>query len=526
MGSPNRSGIMKKVFGVSGAVLLSRILGLLRVRLQAEVLGGGAVASAWFLAELFPSLFRRLFGEGALGNALMPLVAELDSKYGKGSVKGALAVVFPCLGGILALIVILCSLIALLVESCLTPESNYRLYLVCKLTPTLMPYALFICLTGAVTSVLNYARSFILPAFCSLFMNIFLVGGLLWGWYSHANRSPETLEDFLMVLSVLFLLSGVFQLLFMMIQLKMVGFFPDFSNWRSHTGILKKLWELALPGLIGASAVQISFLVDRKLAFWVNDQGVAALYYVERLIDLPIGIFAVGMGQVFMARMSASAAAGDMKSLRSDMNYGLRQLFFLSIPLACSVVFFHELMLKVICLGGQYTASDLNAAQTVAFFYGSGIPFFCALKIIQPAFYARKDMKTPLYCSLSAIVINILLSISLIKPMAQGGIALATVISSLINCSMLIWFLKKKGITFGLQDVGMTLLRSLTASAVAGTLCNELLERFYTGSGRLADCCALGCTGLLFGVVYLLGSFLSQGREISELLGRFRKKRA
>ena len=521
--SSGKKGIMGKVFGVSGAVFVSRILGLCRVRLEAEILGGGAVASAWYLAFAFPNLFRRLFGEGALGNALMPIVAELDNKYGRDHARGALAVVFPCLGILLGVCVILASAAALLIGNSTLAAGNGRLRLVCMLTPILMPYAIFICLTGVITSVLNYARSFILPAFYSLLMNIFLVGGLCWGWHTHVGSSAKSLEHFLIVLSVLFLISGVLQLILMFIQLKIVGFFPDFSRWCQHTAVLKNLWQLALPGLIGASAVQISFLVDRHLAFYVNEQGVAALTYVDRLIDLPIGLFAVGMGQVFMARMTASVAAGDLEGLKSDMNYGLRQLFFLSIPLAASVCFFYELMLKVICLGGSYTMADLDAARNVALFYGSGIPFFCALKIIQPAFFARKDMKTPLYCSLTAIGINIMLSVALCRPMAQGGIALATVISSLVNCGLLIFFLKKSGITFGLRDVTVSLVRALLSSAAAGVCVKLLLERFYHGAGRAADFCALCVAGILFGVIYVLCSTVSGGKEISELSGRFRK---
>ena len=517
---------MTKIFGVSGAIFISRILGLFRVRLEAEVLGGAAIASAWQLAFSFPNLLRRLFGEGALGNALMPIVAELDTKYGRNHARGALAVVFPVLGVILALCVIVSSAIALWVGNLVDPHTHYQVRLACLLTPLLMPYAIFICLTGAMTAVLNYARCFILPAFYSLLMNIFLVSGLFWGWYSGANASVSTLEEFLKVLSVLFLLSGFIQLILMSFQLKRVGLFPDFSNWRHHTDVLKKLWHLALPGLIGASAVQLSFLVDRYLAVFVNERGVAALTYVDRIIDLPIGLFAVAMGQVFMARMTASVAAGDTESLKEDINYALRQLLFLSIPLACSVCFFYELMLKIICLGGRYTMEDLDAARTVAIFYGSGIPFFCALKIIQPAFYARKDMKTPLYCSLTAIAVNIVLSVALIKPLAQGGIALATVFSSCINCTMLVLFLRKAGITFGLKDVSCTLFRSLIAAIAAGAVCKYLLMRFYHGSGRFADICALGAVGALFGVIYLAVNILSRGREFAEMAGRFRKKRS
>jgi putative peptidoglycan lipid II flippase len=208
------------------------------------------------------------------------------------------------------------------------------------------------------------------------------------------------------------------------------------------------------------------------------------------------------------------------------MNDSLRQLWFCTIPLGAGVIFFHELLLKIICLGGQYSMSDLDAARQVAIFYGCGIPFFCALKIILPAFFARKDMKTPLYASLTAIVSNAILSIALSRVLEQGGIALATAISSAIHCTLLAVFLKKAGIGIDFRNTGLTLVRSLLASAVAGVGINMLLERFYHGSGRLADIIALSAVCASFGIVYLVCSFVTGSREISEVIKRFRKKSA
>lgn len=522
--SERSRGIMGKVFGVSGAIIASRVLGLLRVRLEAEVLGGGAIASAWHLAFALPNLLRRLLGEGALGNALMPIVAEIDEKEGTQAARGALAVVFPCLGALLGAIVLLVAGAALIAGRFIPAGADFfRWRLVCHLVPILMPYGIFICLIGAATAVVNYARIFIFPAFCSLSMNIFLVGGLLWGWYTRANAFPEKLEEFLSLLSCLFLISGIVQLALTLLALKFSGFMPDFRNWRPHKEVLGKLWRLAAPGIVGAGAVQISFLVDRTLALWVNDQGVAALTYVDRLIDLPIAVFGVAMGQVLMARMTRSAAEGDAEGMAEEMNYGLRQLLFLCIPLAAGVIFFHELMLKVICLGGSYSMKDLDAARSAAVFYGCGVPCFCALKIIQPAFFARKDMKTPLYCSLTAIGVNIVVSIALIRPLAQGGIALATVISSLINNALLFRFLMKAGVHVEFSRIGATLLRSVCAALGAGFGVKYLADLLYHGSGRLADFCALAVAGSVFMAVYLLVSHLTGGREAANMLGRFRK---
>ena len=520
------TGFMKNFFGVSGAIFLSRILGLARVRLEAELLGGGAVASAWQLVSSYANILRRLLGEGALGTALTPIIAELEHKEGKAAVKGALAVVFPCLGVLLGAIVIIASLAAVIAGRYFTPESNFRVYLVCTLLPIVMPYAIFICMTGVVTAVLNYGKRFVLPAFCSLLMNIALVGGLTGGWYWRECEGTFDIIKFLHILSYLFLLSGVIQMVLMFIQLRWLGFFPDFFSWRKHVGVLKKLWDLALPGFIGGAALQISFLIDRNLALMINDQGVASLGYVDRLVDLPIGIFGVAMGQILMARMSRSAANGSIGELAEEMNFALRQLLFLCVPMAAGIFLFHELMLKVICLGGAYTMENLNAARRVCMFYGSGIPFFCALKIIVPAFQARQDMKTPLRCSLTAIAVNLCLSVALIKPLEQGGIALATTVSAAVHIGLLLYFLRKSGVSVEFRKVGMTLIRSIVISAAAGTAVSFGLRRFYSGSGRLADFTALAAAGGIFALFYLTGSLLTRSTEIKELLTRFNGKKS
>ena len=181
-------------------------------------------------------------------------------------------------------------------------------------------------------------------------------------------------------------------------------------------------------------------------------------------------------------------------------------------------------MLKVICLGGNYTVSDLDSSHYAAIFYGLGVPFFCALKILQPAFFARKDMKTPLHCSLCAIGLNIVLSVALLFPLKQGGIALATVISAVLNISLLIRALKKQGITLHLSETVITLARSVVLAGAIGWAIKTGVDKFYHGSGRLADFSALAIAGTVFAVFYLLGTHLTGGRELRENFSRFQRK--
>ena len=471
-------GILKSSLGVSAATFLSRVLGLVRVMLEARVLGGDTVASAWGLAFAIPNTFRRMLGEGALGTALIPLVSETEANEGPEQVRRELGVVFAVLSLILAAVVVVVAGIALglyrisffeSVRHAMPVLSSERFQLMFLLLPLLMPYAFFICLVGAIGAVLNTRRIFVIPALGALLLNFFLIGGL----YAAFRRglAGSELIGFLEFLAILVLISGAVQLLLMLLLLWKVGRFPILSRRAfRESDILGRLWRLVLPGMIGGAALQISFLVDRMLAICLGPKAVPALTYVDRIIDLPIGIYAIALGSVLTATMSRAAARGNLDELSHDLAFSLRHVYFFCIPMAVGVVFFWEPMLRILCLGGNYTSEDLMAARMVAIFYGAGIPAFCSVKVLLAPFYARKMMSTTLRYSLMAIGCNIVLNLILMWPLQQGGIALATVLGSMLNNTLLLRHLRREGIPLAGREVIMTGARSLgiaVASALA-----------------------------------------------------------
>ncbi|MBQ9502666.1 MAG: murein biosynthesis integral membrane protein MurJ [Lentisphaeria bacterium] len=523
--------LLRPSLGVGAVTLVSRLLGLVRVRLEASVLGGGALASAWFLAFSIPNLFRRILGEGALGTALTPLIAGIEKERGREEMRRELAVIFIALSCVLALIVIAASLLAVGLrrygEACnIAYLCNQRMNVALRLLPLLMPYAFFMCLVGAATAVLNYARVFVLPALGALLLNIFLISGLFVGLKLHVTVAD--LPDFLPVLSGLVLVSGVCQLILTLLLLYFCGRFPRIGHAAmKQSKVVGKLFRLSLPGMIAASVLQISFLVDRMLAVKLNDQAVPALTFVDRLIDLPIGIFAVSLGSVLMASMSRAAAEEDYEKLRDQMLFSLRHVYFVCTPMALCVIVFHAPLLRVLCLGGNYTASDLDAARSVAVFYGAGIPFFCSLKILLPAFYARRKMKQPLFASLIAIGTNIVLNLLLMGPLRQGGIALATTISSILNNSILLCLLKKDSLMPDWKEMLFASARALGLSLAVVFLLWKLYSA-YEEELMLHRWLDISATVLLFasaGVLYLVFAGLIRSPETGELFSVLRRRK-
>jgi putative peptidoglycan lipid II flippase len=464
-------GILKSSSAVASATLLSRVLGLFRVILEASILGGGALASAWQLAFMVPNMFRRFLGEGALGTAMVPLVSHALEKDGRNETRRQLSVIFLSLGIVLAVLIIIITGITILLRLWVTVERG-RLAL--ELIPLLMPYAFFMCFVGVISSVLNSIKIFFLPALGALLLNISIISCLLF-------IAPGFDGDFhaiLQALSYAVLIAGAVQLGLMLLLLRRHKMFPmKMESFSGGFKTVKELSRLTLPGLIGASALQFSLITDRLIAFFIGDNAVPALTYSDRIIYLPIAIFALSLGSVLLPAMSRAAARDDFEELFSNLRLALRYILYLCIPIAIFVVLFRVPLLRLLYMRGAFTEVSLRETAWAMLFYGCGIPFFATTKILVPAFYARKDMTTPLKISILCIFVNLVLSLTLMIWLRQGGIALATVIASLLNNSLLLWMLHKK---FKTHDLKLkTLLPELFRGTITGAVLSILLLLIY-----------------------------------------------
>lgn len=524
--SNKETKLLKSSFGVALATLASRILGLIRMRLEAQALGGGLTATIWFFAMIFPNIFRRLLGEGALGTALIPLVTETEKNSGISEARRCFAQILTFAGALLALIVVIvsagaffCGKAAFLYDWEFLQSEKVQGG--CQIIPLLMPYAFFICLTGIIGAVLNYSGLFVRPALTAVFFNLVQIAGLLAGI---CLELPS--EQLLKLLAVQVPIAGAIQFGLMVWMLKICGRFPIFCKdaFRSFSPV-KNLLKLASPGLIGYGVLQLSFLIDRSLALCLNNRAVPALTYVDRIVDLPIGLFAVSLGTVLMTSMTRAAVDKDFDAMQEQLNFSLRHVWFICAPMAVAVIFFHTEMLRVLCLGGKYTLEDLDAARLVAIFYGMGIPFFCSLKVILPAFYSRKDMKRPLYVSITAIVVNLVFNLILMFPLQQGGLALATVIASAVNNSCLLFLLDREGFNIQKRTV-VSCLRSVFISLLAGITVYFLMPlircRFEPGFGT--DCILLLICGVTYGVLILILCVALRAGELFEFFSILRRR--
>ncbi len=504
-------GVLKSTLGLSASTFLSRLLGFVREVLTAQYIGGGMLMSAWSYAFMIPNMFRRILGEGALGTALIPLISHTRATEGDASARQKFSTIILWLTFLLMAITVIVTALALLIEPFVTDE-RWRLALLA--IPVVMPYCIMICLIGVATSLLNSLQVFFWPGMASLALNIFLIAALVFFCPPLLTRPL----DLLYLLSATILLSGIVELLILTYLLWKKKMFPRVNrSTLFNMPAIREIWKLTLPGVFGMSALQIGMLSDQTLSMFISDYAKSALYYSERLIYLPIGIFAVAFGTVSLSTMSKLSAEKKYKTVLMMQFSSLRQLLFITIPIAVFFAVFGKELLSIVYLRGAFTQKALEETSKAMFWYSFGIPAFAALKVTLSGFYSRKDMMTPVYVSIGCIVMNILLSLILMFPMKQGGIALSTATMSYVNNIVLLLILKK---TFGRMPLRSTVRYALgiVLLAVCAIVPSGFLFTCFCGFPMLGFlpkhlvpfCLASGTAGIL----YLLLSHIFHVHEV------------
>lgn len=522
----SKTRILRSSTNTAAATTVSRVLGLVRTILEAKYIGGGTVMTAWELAFMVPNLFRRLLGEGALGSALVPLVAYTLQKHGKEQAKKDLACIFAALSAVLAVICIIIGIASMVISELVETE---RVKLAFQVLPVVAPYAFFICIIGAMSSVLNSMKVFFLPALAATFLNLAMIACLIWIVPMLSANPRSMLES----LGLSVVISGILELLFILVVLYRVGMMPSFSfAAMKNLPVLAELWKMTLPAMLGASALQISLVVDNSIACYINEYAVPSLKYSDRIIYLPIGIFAVSFGSVALASLSHSAAAGKIEEMISSMIFSIRHLLFICIPITFFIFFFSGPLIRFLFFRGCFDERALQETSYAMMCYSVGIPSFAAVKISVAGFYSRKDMKTPLKVSLLCIISNVILNLILMWPLKQGGIAIATVITSVMNNVILLYILNRqlRGIPF--EKLLNTLATSAFASG-AGVLAAKLVYHYSDFQLHYwhfpKNTIPFVSAGFAFVIIYFVAAFLfkcPEMKEISDILIKRRKSKA
>lgn len=461
----NKNPTLSATRTVSLGTAASRAFGLLRSILMASLFGTSLAQSVFVIAFRIPNLFRRLFGEGAMSAAFIPVFADTLEKDGLDQANRLAGRVATLLSVTLAMIVAGGLLVILSLRHWAPVSDRAALFL--TLLGIMLPYLFFICLVALCMAMLNSFHHFFVPAFTPLLLNAVWIATLLWIAPRFGDRPEERIHGVAWGI----LAAGALQLLVQFPVLAKFGIRPPLL-FSLHDKRLQRVLRAMGPAAIGMGVFQINVLVDSLLAWWVADWAPAALGFAEMIVYLPLGIFGTALGTVLLPVFSRQAARNAEDGIRSTLAQSLAGLMALMIPAAFGLMVLAQPVVQLIYEwpGREFDAlSTLQTARALVF-YAPGLIVFGAYKTLVPAFYALKDTRTPVRVGMGVVGLNFLLNVLFILTWPVGfkhaGLACATVLASAINCAVLIWLLQRKIGVLVWRPVAKTMIGSLLAAGL------------------------------------------------------------
>ncbi|MHC9085911.1 murein biosynthesis integral membrane protein MurJ [Luteimonas sp. RIT-PG2_3] len=432
----------------SAMTLLSRIAGFARDMLQATLFGTGGAMSAFIVAYRIPNFLRRVFAEGSMSMAFVPVLNEIKERGDKAALK---AFVDHMAGTLCAVVLLVCGagvLLAPAIAALFMPgavvDDPEKYALTSQMLRITFPYLLFISMMSLAASILNSLGRFALPAFTPVLHNLTLIAAML--WLAPRFEIPPV------GLAWGVLAAGALQLLLLWPVLGRYGLRPRLRLGLGNAEV-RRVGKLMLPTLFSSSVAQVNLLVGTAFASLLADGSQDWLYYSDRLIEFPLGLFGVALGTVILPHLSRRFAAKDSDGYSQSLDWGLRMSLLAGVPAGLGLLLLAEPITATVYNYGKFTALDTRMAAVSLSAMSIGVPAFMLSKVLSPAFYSRQDTRTPMRAAILTVVANIVLTIGLTTPLwlndtpgAHGGIALATALAGIFNAWLLWRYLRRAGI--------------------------------------------------------------------------------
>lgn len=417
--------------------MISRVLGLARDIVIARFIGADANADAFFVAFKIPNFLRRLFAEGAFAQAFVPVLSEYRARGSYEAVRGLIDRIAGCLGFTLVLLTVFVVLASPVFTAIFGPgfliTSPEKFWLTAELLRITFPYILLISLTGFAGSILNSYDRFAVPAFTPVLLNVCLI-------IAAAFISPLMNEP-VMALAWGVLVAGVVQLLFQIPFLVRLGLLPHPKvDWGDES--VRKVLRLMAPAMFGVSVSQINLMLDTVLASFLPDGSISWLYYSDRLTELPLGVFAVGIATVILPGLSRQFTQG-LEKFSETLDWALRMILLIAIPAALALIIIAEPLLYALFQYGETTPKAMEMASMSLRAYSVGLTAFMLIKVLASGYFSRQDTRTPVKIGIIAMVSNMVMNLILVVPLhflwqiGHVGLALATSLSAFVNAGLL-----------------------------------------------------------------------------------------
>ncbi len=517
-----KKGLLRSIFTFGSLTLVSRVLGLIRDMVVAAVFGPGAATDAFFVAFKIPNFMRRLFAEGAFSTAFVPVVSEYKERRAPEEVRRLVADVSGVLGAVLLLITALGILFAPYVVRLFAPgfaADPAKFEVTVTMLRWTFSYILFISLTACAGGVLNTYGRFGPPAFAPVLLNLCLIAGALW--------LSRYFEVSVVALAVAVCIAGVLQLLLQLPYLARIGMLAWPRLGWSDPGV-RRIVRLMGPSILGSSVAQINLLVDTILASFLLTGSVSWLYYSDRLVEFPIGIFGVALGTVILPRLSSEHAAATPERFSATLDWALRWVLLISAPATIGLIMLALPLVATLFKHGEFTDHDALASALSLSMYALGLIGFILVKVAAPGYFARQDTRTPVRFAVICVLVNMLLSSIAVWFLHDSGVghaalALATVIAQLLNAALLLSKLYRLGVYRpGEGWRGLRRQVAIASLAMAALLYWPAAQNaFWLGAGVVERIGALAllvsvAVVVYFGVLWLSGLRWAALREPRE----------
>ena len=469
--------LLKSTASFSLLTMLSRALGYARDAIIFIAFGAGGATDAFLVAFRLPNLMRRLFGEGALSQAFVPVFQE----YKKHRSAAELHRFADCAAGTLGIILLVITAVGILAAPVLIAifapgfiDEGDRFDLSAQMLRITFPYLLFISLTALAAGILNSYGHFGAPAFTPVLMNLSLITATLW-------VAPK-MDEPITALAWGVLIAGIVQLLFVVLWLRRIGWTVRFRLDFYHKGI-RRVGRLMLPAVFSSAIVQVNLLFDTLIASFLIAGSISWLYISDRFVELPMGVFGIAISTVLLARLSAHRAATDLRRFQQTMDWGLRLAMTLAFPCVVGLIVLAQPILISLIQYRQFTSDDTLMVSISLIAYALGLPMFMLIKIFSCAFYAHQNTKLPMRIAVVAMLSNIALNIVLVLLWQHIGwlaphaaLALATSLSALLNSLLLYRALVRHRIFRINIETSKLIKKTLVASLAMGLLLISIMR--------------------------------------------------
>jgi putative peptidoglycan lipid II flippase len=487
-----------RFFTVGGFTLLSRLSGFARDIVLAAVLGAGPVADAFFVALRLPNHFRAIFAEGAFNAAFVPSYARIRAQGGAEAAGIFADRVFVLLLGSQVLLLALALIFTPTVISLLAPgftKDPGRFALAVELTRITFPYLLLVTLVTLYGGILNALDRFASAAAAPILLNLSIMAALALAMFFPTAGHAAAYGV---------LIAGCFEVALLAFDVTRQGVLPTF-RWPKLDPELRLFFAKFGPATLGSAGQQIALFADTIIASFLATGALSALYYADRLNQLPIGVIGIAAGTVLLPEMARRLALGDETGARHAQNRAVELTLMLSLPCLVAFLLLPELIMRALFMRGAFTPADAQAAAATLAAYAIGLLPFVLMRSASVTFLARGDTSTPVIALAAAVAVNVAFKIALMGPLAQVGLALATSIGAWINLLVLLWLASRQSLVTVdarlVRAIGRVIIASL-ALGLALWLAQRPVEALFSNWTRFRDEAALVTLGAVGALVY------------------------